>query len=176
MNDILRYRFPDFLSYRDLVNFSLVDKETYNLMNNVLKQKKLEIIDKINNTFPNRIVDMVGRNNLLLAEKLEWDDKWLGNTDYIDRVVFDDLSNTFSYGVDRYRRPFIFVRMRRLKNNNNFIIVIFQRYTDGGTYVAIDPLNGIHHSIKEGYVAINKDFQKILSNLIGGKYSDYELV
>ena len=175
MNDIIKYRIPDFLSYQDLVNLSLVDHETHDILKDILTHKKMEVIENMNKIYPKRIIDMVGRNNLLKGRHVEWDLNWLGYTDYIDRVRFEDLSDTFSYGVDNYRRSFIFVRMRRVKNNKNFVIVIFQRYTDRGTYVAIDPMNGAY-DVVGGHVAIGENYEKILTDLINGEYPDYVLV
>lgn len=153
--DILRYYLPQFLNYKDFLNFCIMDRETYKLMEKSLCAKRTQIIEHLKNTFPLRVLDLVGLNKLLFGEKTEWDDKWMGNTQYIDRVRAKDLTHNVCYGIDCYERPFIFYKI------DNYVFVIFKRYSDSGMFVVIEPLTGFP-LIMKGRCALDDELAKDL--------------
>jgi hypothetical protein len=133
--DVMRYILPNFLEFGDLLNFSMVDKNSYRLLKNSLFAKRERTLNKLKTKYPTTVLDTVGINHLLFGEEVVWNNSWLGATQYIDRVRPKHLSSTFSYGEDLYNRSFIFYK------TDQGVMVLFQRYTNGEGFVAIDPLN-----------------------------------
>jgi hypothetical protein len=157
--DVMRYTLPEFLTYSDLINFSMMNKKTYDLMKNSLVSKRKRIVEKLKEMYPLIVLETFGINNLLFGENVIWNPKWLGATDYIDRVYIDELKNVFSYGIDEYQRPFIFYK------SNNTLLVAFQRYTDATLFVVIDPDGDLRPIIK-GRCSLNEEFSKDLREFI----------
>jgi len=168
MNDIYRYKISPLLSYRDMINLNSLGI----VKNEDVEKRKEEILKEISSLFPKNIVDMVGEDNLLLGEKIEWDEKWMGSTDYIDKIVPKDLKNTFSYGIDSYQRSFIFVRMNSQKGQ--FVISIFKRYTNLDMFVAIDPSGKCSEYIGTN-VALYDNYIELLHNLFLDREDKYKL-
>jgi len=73
---------------------------------------------------------MGGMRNMLLFPILEWNNKYLGETGYIDGITPEDLSSSVMIGKDKkYHRPFVTIRTidkEKIKN----ITTLFQRYTN----------------------------------------------
>jgi len=110
--------------------------------------------------FPERILDIVGENNLY-GKKIKWNALWMGCTDYIDRIFHNELENDFSYGVDHYNRSFIFVKV------NTSVIVIFQRYSDDkNMFVAVNPDGKIYNDVIRGRCYIDDEFAQVLKDYI----------
>ena len=83
----------------------------------------------ISKNFDNHIVSMFGGiQNMVKFPILEWDDKFMGSTDYIDNIIPQDLSSKIMMGIDNYNRPFISLRTN--KNGNKNVDTLFQRYTN----------------------------------------------
>ena len=58
---------------------------------------------------------------------LPWNNKYLGSTQYIDRVTKKDLDSSAMIGQDCYRRAYIIFRFKYEKKK--YVGVFFQRYT-----------------------------------------------
>lgn len=57
--------------------------------------------------------------------------KFIGGTDYIDRVRLDDMKGNIMWGIDVWKRPFISISGHSDKSKpRDFVFTIFQRYTD----------------------------------------------
>ena len=138
--------------------------------------------------FPSRILNMVGKETFLKsARSVEWQQKWLGSTDYIDSTRPDDFTDTNSiyYGVDCYQRPFIFLKVKCFKYSKNttdldrkekYIMVnIFQRYTDNDSlYVACCRNYDEGNALLEGMCAINDELSSNISNFLKNGYVERE--
>ena len=59
---------------------------------------------------------------------LDWDEKFLGYTGYIDHISSADLCSPIMIGSDKYKRPFISIKF--IRNNKIGCITYFQRYED----------------------------------------------
>ena len=81
----------------------------------------------INNLFSYQMHKMFG--NIRLAEKrvLKFQNRFIGWTDYMDGIKVGDVEDSIMIGVDRYRRPFITVRVEG--GDGRDVLCIFQRYT-----------------------------------------------
>jgi len=166
MNNVIQYKICPLLGYKDLENL----KEVGIIKEEILEKRKEEILKDVYSMFPKYVVEMVGEDNLLMGDKIEWKHEWLGPTDYIDRISHKDLKNTFSYGVDCFRRSFIFVKVKT--EHRTFVISVFQRYTDAGTYVAISP--EMYFEYLQANVALNEHYIELLHNLFSEK-TEYKL-
>ena len=78
---------------------------------------------------------MGGISNMLDYPKLNWDNKYLGDTGYIDKIKSKDVTDKIMTGIDKWNRPFITLRLKdndedTCSRYNPYIIVLFQRYYD----------------------------------------------
>lgn len=115
------------------------NKDIYKLYQ--LYKKSLDI----NSLFPEHIIDAFGSiKNFITYPQLEFQDKFMGSTQYIDRIRSQDLSHPIMYGVDYYSRPFVTLKLqytyildmidedlREYYNDKvkKGVITVFQRYT-----------------------------------------------
>jgi hypothetical protein len=54
-----------------------------------------------------------------------------GSTDYLDFITVEDMENLpIRVGVDRFNRPFIALRIIHKKEEEPFVVCVFQRYTN----------------------------------------------
>ena len=142
MKDVMKNVLFNYLCYEDYFNVATLNKDTYRFFKESLKKKKIE--EDISVLFPKRIIDMVGKEKFLKGKRIKWNDKYMGDTGYIDRtynVKFDGNENIY-YGRDCNERSFIFVNVR-INNENKTettVMSIFQRYIDSDYYyVAVEP-------------------------------------
>ena len=96
-----------------------------------------------------------GAGEMLTWPKLEWKDRFLGSTDYIDGVSVSDLENhPAMLGEDIYGRAFVALRV--IVGDTPQCVVIFQRYTDSiGTWAFAGhhvPISGSLHSHNVAYL------------------------
>jgi len=157
------------------------------------KEKRLEIHE----LFPVDILNMVGENNLMYkGNKIEWNMKYLGPTGYLDRIpleIYQDFN--ILYGVDCYKRSFIFAKIKILSENVSEYssisifqryancdlyveyssISIFQRYANSDLYVSVEPQGKIY-TLYGGQTAINYELMQKLTDVFHGGhgYSKYE--
>ena len=145
MKDVFSNILPKHLGFRDYLNFGLSCKEYYSLLD--IPKKRDATQKRITELFPPNIIDMIGKNRLLMASEVPWDQKWLGPTDYIDSMRPKDFPDNYFiyYGIDRYTRPFIFLKTRVTKSypienkeSKITMISLFQRYSDSKTFVGVD--------------------------------------
>ena len=69
MNDIIKYVISPLLSYEELLNFSLMNKYAYNLLYEIVKNRRNQIISDIKQLFPEIVIDVIGRNRLLFMKR-----------------------------------------------------------------------------------------------------------
>ena len=123
-----------FLSTFNILKLALINKELNNYSKNILIKRKclLECFVKLkanralsyfNGTFlPNSLIKGM--------TYLDWKDKYLGGTDYIDGILDSDLKSSLNFGIDPYKRPFVVIRYKKLLSQKIDCLTIFQRYTD----------------------------------------------
>ena len=104
MMDIIRYKLPDFLSAKDTFRVSLTNKANFENMKGRVDEKRSW--EKICKMFPENIIEIVGKERFLKGKYVEWQERWLGGTQYIDRIYPEDLEDNLSYGIDSYGRFF----------------------------------------------------------------------
>jgi len=119
--DVVANILPHFLDFGTLLNYSLTCKNNHNLVKKHLAKKRKE--SKIHKLFPDHIIDIFGKE--VLIEEAVWienNKKWIGGTGYIDRVSWDDLDHTISFGVDEFKRPYIFIKLQSYIKEGQHII------------------------------------------------------
>ena len=81
--------------------------------------------------FSPKIIELMGgMRNMLSFPILEWKNKYLGATGYIDGITPEDLSSSVMIGKDnKYHRPFVTIRTIDQNKRIN-ITTLFQRYTN----------------------------------------------
>jgi hypothetical protein len=84
------------------------------------------------NSFPPRVSSLLGGEQALRTfPQMAWKSHFLGSTDYIDSIQYDDLDgNPVMLGVDCYKRPFIVFVLVHNTTGRRKLNVLFQRYTD----------------------------------------------
>lgn len=189
----------NFLEYRDVINLSLCSKILYKGLKQVAAEyKKWNII---RNMFPDKIINMIGTDNLMKANIVDWNERWLGGTGYIDGARPSDLSGIFSIGKDLHGRSFIFVKFKtneipavsdnNIENTNETpsdsetntkrtvsdikrtVLTVFQRYTDSKEkYVFVE--SRAHLYILEGRCSLDDETRSLIRNIIQQKDMVYE--
>jgi len=168
MKEVFRNVLPSYLEHKECLNLGLTCKEYYSLLKPQIIKKIKDKQKYIKDKFSSNIIDMIGKQNFLNGELIEWQDKWLGHTDYIDRIRFSDLSdNKFHYGVDRYQRSFIFAKI----HDKQTVFSIFQRYINGSIFVIVEP-SGKMSDFLGGQVAINEEMHIKLKNLFFNNFKN----
>ena len=113
---------------------------------------------KYEEQMPIQLYDLI-KDHLPNIPILEWDLKFIGGTDYIDRICGINMSNSIMCGIDCYRRFFISFRIETTfldtNEKENTVQTIFQRYTDQRNTVM---------------VASNHDILRIPSQLFSYNY------
>ncbi len=135
-------------------------------MKRINKQKEIVSL------FPSYVIETIEKDKFLNATRIDWKQKWLGPTQYIDRAKygdFEDDSGQIYYGEDNYKRPFIFIKIK-VDDNTNVLISIFQRYTDSEMYVAIEPTQKMCNFFK-GEVRLNSHLQKLQDLFLTFQYN-----
>ena len=106
MMDIIRYKLPDFLSAKDTMKLSLTNKANFENMKGRVDEKRRW--EKICKMFPENIIDIVGKERFLKGKYVEWQERWLGGTQYIDRIYPEDLEENLSLW-DRFLRAILYL-------------------------------------------------------------------
>ena len=139
------YRILEITGLRDLLNIYQLNTSIYNNIDvkALLKKKHAEHKEKkkdirrdyldryfgIYHTYGNWIQTLFG-NKLLTAKILEWNDRFLGSTSYIDSISRDDVKGDLMIGVDPYDRPFFILR-----ENDDKLVTYFKRHTDKHSFI-----------------------------------------
>ena len=72
---------------------------------------------------------------------LEFQDNFLGQTDYLDSIQIEDLTDPIMIGKDCFHRPFIVIKY--YFEDQTHLLTVFQRYTDDkNTWVKSSHLYG----------------------------------
>jgi hypothetical protein len=125
--------------------------------------KRAEVLQNIQiNNFENLpILDLQGR---------------MGDTDYIDFLEPADLKEPLMKGFDKYKRPFLAIKMKDNQDDHIFITTIFQRYKDNERWTWIS--EGGLRSRLEDYVEeklIGPQGEKIFGDIINGRHERFSL-
>jgi len=101
------------------------------------KQKKLleKKLAYIYTNFPKPLINLLGGPGKMISyPRLLWNDKFLGFTGYIDRIVSQDITSTIMLGKDPWDRSFVTLRYCHrdlsLLHKNPKIVTLFQRYVN----------------------------------------------
>jgi len=131
-NDVIQI-IPNHLNVFDIISLSSVSKEQQNLKTFFEKEikKVKEKKEMIRMFFSPKIIELMGgMRNMLSFPILEWKNKYLGATGYINGITPEDLSSSVMVGKDkRYHRPFVTIRTIDQNKRIN-ITTLFQRYTN----------------------------------------------
>ena len=117
----------NYLDYSECVKYLLTNKkELYDqYLNELLKLKKIYI----NNLLPNHISNILENYNYEEIKFLKFRKKFLGITEYIDRIKKTNVKHPIMFGIDNFERPFITFKIR-INNKQNIVHTLFQRYSD----------------------------------------------
>jgi len=122
----------------------LDDCELYNILfnsrqftiYNFLSLSLFKKIKWIEDNFPAEIINLMGNMEVMLSyPTLVWDNKFMGFTHYIDKVLPNDLISPIMIGKDLYDRSFICIRYECLDKEHSLlfqnpnVITLFQRYS-----------------------------------------------
>lgn len=110
----------------------------------------------------------------------------LGNTQYVDQLLLDDLSSPIMKGIDQFGRPVLALKVKGKGEDTKeqaFAIAFFQRYTDGSTW-QIGSTEGSNNLLTREYTAANNDnasfenprFLQMVAQIIGGTHPNLALV
>ena len=131
-NDVMKI-VPNHLNIFDIMSLSSVSKEHHHLK--IIFEKEIKKVkekkEMIRMFFSRKIIQLMGgMRNMLLFPILEWNNRYLGETGYIDGIIPEDLSSSVMIGKDKkYHRPFITIRTIDKDKRKN-ITTLFQRYTN----------------------------------------------
>lgn len=145
--------------------YKIWDKQTFSVR--LLDEK----IEYLKTNFPKAIIDLLGGiHKMITFPKLDWNNKFVGFTDYIDNIHVSDLTAPIMFGKDPWNRSFITIRYILFPNTK--VVTLFQRYSN-------DINTWTHGSIgsplitQSGYFLIHgnichsqfqKDIQQLVSN------------
>jgi len=176
MMDVIRYKISEHLNADDCLSLSLMNKTYYKaLREKVREKKKWEVISNI---FPPVLLDIIGKERFLKGKYVKWQDEWLGGTDYIDRISSDELDNNLCYGIDCYRRFFIFIKIKKIfqslpRTDNGqqeiyTVLTIFKRYSDASSIVCND--NYYNNPLIDSYPTVSGTQIQLLKNFMNTGY------
>ena len=100
-----------FLNSNNVIKLIQVCKNTQIYKNN-LKHKV--IIDNYHTI----LINIFGLDNLKSYPILLWNNRFLGNTNYIDKINYNDMKSPIMIGKDRFNRYFICLKLRRKIENS----------------------------------------------------------
>ena len=130
-NDVIQI-IPNNLDVYDIISLLSISKEQQNLKTFFEKEikKVKEKKEMIRIFFSPKIIELMGgMRNMLLFPILEWNNKYLGETGYIDGITPEDLSSIMIGKDKKYHRPFVTIRTIDQNKRKN-ITTLFQRYTN----------------------------------------------
>ena len=148
-------------------------------------------VKEVIETFPDilqKLLDDTLRENKSKVNILQWESKFVGNTDYIDSIKPEYMTESVMVGVDQFKRSCLMVRINitYLTENRTQKIVqtFFQRYTGNITPWMPGCVNGynafnitgqfISSSNQWGSQYNTEFYHKIYNLLSTGKYVDEE--
>jgi len=150
-----------------------------------LRKKRERKIRDIESFFNEKIINMIGKNNLLFSDYVDWNKNWEIENYLTDVRKFEDLPNNMCYTRDNYDRVFFFVKLKvsnPFKFNymweNYTILTISQKYSDIQVFYASDPNNysiyGYSYGIfidDDNYCHFQKFFKEKMFSYIDNPYS-----
>lgn len=155
-NDINLEIIEKYVDFNTLSNLLLVNMKMYSI-------SCLSYRDKfIRKYFSNFILRKIKYKNQYPL--LKFKRKFVGSTDYIDRIKVSDVLSPVMLSVDMYKRPMIIIKL----NVDNKIIVqtAFQRYSIGNSWI-VGSCYGYCSAIATGMM--NDDDFKNLNSILDGK-------
>jgi len=152
--------FSTFLSY-----LSPQDRQNYMLSLNgtmitsyphTVRRNKTMIREFIRENFHEAIIGLMGGMGKMMSyPAMEWKDKYLGNTSYIEFDRLDKSTDRISWGVDCFGRAFVVLRAiwgRYTRSNWPTASVLFQRHKEakGRWSSSCSFLQASGHFLREG--------------------------
>ena len=120
INEILQY-----LGYHSLINLINTNKNVYADYNDYLIESKKQYI---NNFLPSHVIKILENYNYHKIKYLPFEENFLGNTGYIDRIKTRNLTSPLVFGFDCYKRPFLSFKINI--DDKEIVHTLFQRYPD----------------------------------------------
>lgn len=121
-DDALFYIFTQVDNY-DIINIKKVSKQLNTITTKIFRPRLLEHVDLLYETFPHHILGALPEKVLWNIKRVQFQNDWIGSTDYIDNVKPRDLLYDFAWTNDRYNRLVILMRVK------DKVLAFFQRYT-----------------------------------------------
>ena len=110
-------------SYVDLYSISKLPPNKYTK----LYHEKFDFVKK---NYPEKLIDLFTLEKMINFPILKFKPKFIGSTDYIDRIKPCDLSHPIMIGIDCFNRPFVSIRTSCLDTGDVVVDTLFQRYSD----------------------------------------------
>lgn len=156
--DIINYLIS-FLTNLSVTNLIITDSTLYNIFKIYVKSRIIK--DKFNDV----IVEVFGGiDTFVKYPTIRWNNRYLGNTGYIDNIDLNDLSSPITIGIDNNNRPFIVLRLENVNNKKKNIIIdiLFQRFSDWKNLWASSTIGKGKGIIRQsGPVLLNNKIQDI---------------
>ena len=102
----------------------------------------------------------------------------MGSTDYIDFLAPGDLRAPIMKGIDKYKRPFISMKMKDKEQKYDFVITIFQRYSkydERWCNVGCHGANPLSRHDVLTRVVVGPEEEQILGQIIRGTHPRFSL-
>jgi len=122
----------------------------------------------LNFYIPDAILDLLDTGSINFIESK---DSFVGPTDYIDGIKADDIPDGVSFGIDKYRRPFVAIKTYNAEGKAT-VDTIFQRYTDETGWVICNrhgPLQYTGYFVNSKGVIVQPDTALCIKSLITNK-------
>ena len=166
VNKDILYNITNFLEFKDFIKLKKIINYKNLEIENMINLKKELITDRLNKDIVNLFG---GLDKFVEYPILKWEDRFMGGTDYIDRILIEDLKHPIMFGFDNYNRPFITIKYF---DKVPKCVVLFQRFSDTtkiwthGTcyYDTLIKMPRFYHEY-----FIDKNIQRNIFNLINNK-------
>ena len=131
LNEYLLLKIFNKLSFKKKIIMNNISKRikniTHPILSDLLDENKEWILDNYNL----KIIKLFGGiDNMKYYSHLRWKNKYIGCTNYIDRIKSNNVREGVMLGKDNLGRPFVVVKTQELNKKNKNVDVIFQRYTN----------------------------------------------
>jgi len=114
--DIIVNILPLYLNYKILCNLRVLCKRYANWLKNVMLERKMKIIKDIKYNFEYATIKNIGKNNLLFADKLEWQRKWNLREIFIPKK--EELKESINYTYTPFDHPKYVILKLTIKYGN----------------------------------------------------------
>ena len=124
-NDDIIKEILQYLEYISLKNLTITNKDVYTEYFDYLVKSKKQYINKF---IPSHVIQILENYDYHKIKYLPFENHFLGNTGYIDRIKTHNLTSPIVFGIDLYERPFISFKIN--VDDNVIVHTLFQRYSN----------------------------------------------